>query len=166
VVSSDDASAPDAFAAETSETCETMQFEGTINRMTFAEALRTMRASGPGARGVELRGAKDTKGLECFDGMIGDLGIGECGGPLHITSIPRGTLSVDVDGQDCPLVEIPGLANVGDVHLGDASAVTDFSPLIGATRVGLYGYPSLDLIAPYVQQAQPHRQRGGEEMGM
>jgi hypothetical protein len=52
-------------------------------------------------------------------------------------------------------VEIPGLANVGDVSLGDASAVTDFSPLLGATQfVGLYGYPSLALIAPYVQQAQ------------
>lgn len=104
VGSSDDASAPDASAAETSESCETMQFEGTLNRMTFAEALRSAQPGNASMWGtsVELRGAKDTKGLECFDGMIKDLRIIQCGGPLHITSIPRGTLSVAVDGEDCP----------------------------------------------------------------
>jgi hypothetical protein len=145
-----DAVAPDASATEAFDGCETIRFEGTLNGKSFTDALRTMRASGPAARAVVLRGARDTKGLECFESMIADFQIVQCGGPLRITSMPRGTVLVAA-AEDCPLAEIPGLANVGEVHLGDASAVKDFSPLAGATRVGIGGYPPLALIAPHVQ---------------
>jgi hypothetical protein len=148
-----DGAAPDASTAEADDGCEEVRFEGTLNGKSFAEALRTMRASGPGARAVVLRGARDTKGLECFANLIAEFQIVECGGPLRITSMPLGTLRVDA-AEDCPLLEIPGLENVAEVHLVDASAVEDFSPLVGASRVGIRGYPPLGLIAPYVQQAQ------------
>jgi hypothetical protein len=152
-----DTSTPDAAAAEASPVCETIQFDGTINRMSFADALRAAQAAqaGNGMWGmfVVVRGARDTKGLECFDGMITELQLVQCGGPLYITSLPRGTRRVDT-AEACPLAEISGLVNVDDVYLADASAITDFSALAGATRVGIGGYPSLAPIAAHVQQAQ------------
>jgi hypothetical protein len=138
--------------------CENVQFSGRFftgypQEMSFDEALQVALRQQQLGYPIDLQisDPSSTDGLECFDGLIkGSMSFTDCSGPFRITRLPKGTKELRVD-ESCPVIDISGVAGVPRVTIDDASANTDFSPLLGATYVQMLSKAvRLDAIAPYV----------------
>ena len=141
--------------------CEDVPFAGRFytgfpSELSFAEALQiALRQRQLGYPiDIEVRNPSDTEGLQCFDDLIaGTVVLTGCTGPLRITKLPRGTKKLIAD-TDCPVVDMSGVAGVAKVKIGDASANTDFSALVGIPDVEILGKAvRLEDVAPYVLDA-------------
>jgi hypothetical protein len=140
--------------------CESVQFTGSIwtsfnqNGATFGSALQDALQWVQKGQQVTLgvSGASDTMGFACFDGLVECVHFSDCSSPLRITVLPKGTSSLIVDWS-CTVADISGATGLSHVDLEDASLVTDFSSLKGASDVTISGNVSLDLIGPYVLDA-------------
>ena len=140
--------------------CENVQFSGSIGTSfnqkdaTFGSALQdALRWAQKGQRvWLAVRRALDTTGFGCFDGLAEGVGFEDCSAPLHVTVLPKGIVAVQTE-LSCTVADISGVSGVPSVLVEDASLVTDFSSLKGASDVVIQGNVSLDLIAPYVLDA-------------
>jgi hypothetical protein len=153
--------AEDALLLPVPPGCENVQFSGRVCPNTRpcapsfeGELQETMRwvSEGQPRYDIVVYGASDTKGLECFDGLVDSVIFVNCNGPLRITSFPKGATWLDVM-ELCPVADISGISGVAKVWIQDASLVTDFSPLAASLEVQVAGDVSLESIAPYVQDA-------------
>jgi hypothetical protein len=140
----------------TPEECDAVEYPGTVNSKTFAEALVKARQNAdapPSQRFLLISGMADTWALGCFDGLIDAITILGCGGgAFQLRKLPQGTRQVRVQ-PDCPLLSIDGVAGASTVELYDVGGVTDFSALEGASSVYIRGYPSLELVGLHVLRA-------------
>ena len=136
--------------------CENVQFSGSwgISGVPLADALQAALQWAKKGQRVDLDvfGASDTIGFECFDGLVENVVFRSCSGPLRITVLPKGTSSLSTESS-CTVADISGASGVPWVGIDDASLVTDFSSLKGALVVSITGNVSLDLVAPYVLDA-------------
>jgi hypothetical protein len=139
--------------------CENVQFTGSIRVdktfEPFADALQEqLQFAARGQRGaIVVDGASDSKGLDCFDGLVDTVIFWGCKDPLRITSFPKGASWLSVD-KTCTVADISGIMGVSRVSIQDASLITDFSPLAASLEVEVDGDVPLESIAPYVQGAR------------
>jgi hypothetical protein len=140
------------------EECDAVEYPGGIDNMgsnrNFAEMLAyaRLRVEAGSRTSLTISGMSDTWALSCFDGLIGDVTIQGCPGSFQIRRLPEGISSLSVKST-CPVTDITGVAGVYGVRLDDASLVTDFSALSRSTNVIVWGYPSLELLAPHILEA-------------
>jgi hypothetical protein len=141
----------------TPEECDAVDYPGHIYSMgssSFAEILADARLQAEtGSRSnLSISGMSDTWALSCFDGLIRDVNIQGCPGTFQIRRLPQG-ISTLIVTSTCPVTDITGVSGVWSVRMDDASLVTDFSALAQSTSVAIGGYPSLEMLAPHIVEA-------------